>query len=348
MTEHYDQTILDARTSGPVDARLELYDTLPPLPNDLIENIARPSDKIILTGGSKSFKSWVMIDLAVSMITGGKWMGIFQCERRPALYIDPELRPESFQNRLQKIVDAKHIKDFDYGLLGRWSIRGKNKPVEHLVSEVIEFASMQKYRDNGPYGLIVFDSIYKLYAGRNENSASEMGNLLMQIEHMACASGAAVIYSHHQTKGSSADKHVLDRSSGSGVFSRDADAIIDFTDHEEDEAYILECVLRDHPPLEKTTMVWSFPLMIESPQLDPDRPRIIRPRSSRALPPVTVHDVLKHIGKAPQTRGEIESKVQQSTGRGVGAVRQAFSRVIDEGLANVITGDNNAKKYNKP
>ncbi|WP_270344759.1 hypothetical protein [Enterococcus thailandicus] len=45
--------------------------------------------------------------------------------------------------------------------------------------------------------------------------------------HTSTELGCAVIYCHHHSKGSQGGKNSMDRSSGSGVFARDPDAILD-------------------------------------------------------------------------------------------------------------------------
>lgn len=48
--------------------------------------------------------------------------------------------------------------------------------------------------------------------------------------------GCAVIYCHHHSKGSQGGKKFMDRASGSGVFARDPDALLDLTELEPTEA----------------------------------------------------------------------------------------------------------------
>lgn len=48
----------------------------------------------------------------------------------------------------------------------------------------------------------------------------------------ACGLGCAVIYCHHHSKGAQGGKRSMDRASGSGVFARDPDALLDLTELE--------------------------------------------------------------------------------------------------------------------
>ena len=87
--------------------------------------------------------------------------------------------------------------------------------------------------------------------------------------------GASVIYAHHHSKGAQGAKASMDRASGSGVFARDADALLDMIElripkeHEdavkEDygekaTAWRLDATLREFPRIEPVDLFFSYPL----------------------------------------------------------------------------------------
>ena len=63
---------------------------------------------------------------------------------------------------------------------------------------------------------------------------------------------ATAIYAHHHSKGAKGQLSAQDRSSGSGVFARDPDGIIDFSELEMDDKY-----REEHPDLEYTDTGWQ-------------------------------------------------------------------------------------------
>ena len=83
--------------------------------------------------------------------------------------------------------------------------------------------------------MIVIDPIYKVITG-DENSASEMAHFCNHFDKICNELGATVVCCHHHSKGSQGQKSSRDRSSGSGVFSRDPDAIIDLIELEINES----------------------------------------------------------------------------------------------------------------
>lgn len=100
------------------------------------------------------------------------------------------------------------------------------------------------------YIAIVIDPIYKVITG-DENSADQMAAFCNQFDKVCTELGCAVIYCHHHSKGAQGGKRSMDRASGSGVFARDPDALLDLielevpdslTEHEQKEAAIKICI----------------------------------------------------------------------------------------------------------
>ena len=76
------------------------------------------------------------------------------------------------------------------------------------------------------YMAIIIDPIYKVITG-DENSADQMAAFCNQFDKVCTELGCAVIYCHHHSKGAQGGKRSMDRASGSGVFARDPDALLD-------------------------------------------------------------------------------------------------------------------------
>ena len=76
------------------------------------------------------------------------------------------------------------------------------------------------------YIAVIIDPIYKVITG-DENSADQMARFCNQFDLICSRLGCAVIYCHHHSKGAQGGKNAMDRASGSGVFARDPDALLD-------------------------------------------------------------------------------------------------------------------------
>jgi hypothetical protein len=61
------------------------------------------------TFGSKSFKTWILLDLALSVACGVPWLG-FNTTKAKVLYCNFEIQSEFMQDRVKAIEKAKDIK----------------------------------------------------------------------------------------------------------------------------------------------------------------------------------------------------------------------------------------------
>jgi hypothetical protein len=232
------------------------------MPEELVKGMIHRSTLTMFAGGSKSFKTFTLIDLALSVSQGLEWWGRDTIAGR-VLYLNLEIAPAFFQKRLSDLAVAKMllaVENFDV-----WNLRGYAAEVEKLMPEIIS-----RCRDQN-YAMIIVDPIYKLMGGRNENAAGEMAEFLNYFEELSKETGAAVVYGHHFAKGLASAKEHLDRASGSGVFARHADAIITITPHEEEEALVVQATLRNLPAPKPFVIRWGYPLMRLAPHLDPKK-----------------------------------------------------------------------------
>ena len=110
-----------------------------------------------------------------------------------------------------------------------WNLRGKSVPMDKLAPKLIRRAAKKNYV------AIIIDPIYKVITG-DENSADQMANFCNQFDKVCTELGCAVIYCHHHSKGNQGGKKSMDRASGSGVFARDPDALLDLIELEPTEA----------------------------------------------------------------------------------------------------------------
>ena len=117
-----------------------------------------------------------------------------------------------------------HIRNLDI-----WNLRGKSVPMDKLAPKLIRRAAKKNYI------AIIIDPIYKIITG-DENSADQMAQFCNQFDLVCTELGCAVIYCHHHSKGSQGQKRSMDRASGSGVFARDPDALLDLIELEVTDA----------------------------------------------------------------------------------------------------------------
>ena len=271
-------------------------------PKLLIDRILHQGSKMAVGGGSKSFKTWILLDLALSVACGVPWLG-FNTTKAKVIYCNLEIQSEFMQDRVKAIEKAKEIK-YEVGSMDIWNLRGRAAPYDVIVPMILERIKEREY------GLVVLDPIYKLYGDTDENSAGDVAALMNELETLAVKSKAAVVFGAHYSKGNQAGKESIDRVSGSGVYARDPDSILNFTRHEEEEAFVVESNLRNLKPLEKFVVRWDYPLMVRDDCLNPEK--LKTGISKKAI--YTVDDLIKVVVVESRTKRELKEIVIQATG----------------------------------
>lgn len=191
----------------------------PELAPEQIHGVLRKGHKMLISGPSKAGKSFLMMQLAMAMAEGLPFLGM-QVEKGKVLYMNLEIDDNSFKNRLWDIYEKKGVKS--HGSIAIWNLRGHAMTMTDLVPKIV-----RKAKDFKP-DMIILDPIYKVITG-DENNASEMGQFCNQFDKVIRSLGCSMVYCHHHSKGAQGAKKSVDRSSGSGVFARDPDAILDLT-----------------------------------------------------------------------------------------------------------------------
>ena len=257
----------------PPDVNLaDVWDNMPPLKEELIPGVLRVGHKMLIAGPSKAGKSFLLIGLAIAIAEGSEWLGI-KCKQGRVSYVNLELDSDSCFHRFREIYEKKktspeHIKNIDI-----WNLRGHSAPMNRLSQIMIH-----RFKGRG-YAAIIIDPIYKVITG-DENNATEMSQFCSYFDNVATELKTSIIYCHHHSKGASSKyANSADRSSGSGVFARDPDAIIDMrelkTDGLEDKyrethpdacgiltAWEVRGTLREFAPMQPKRIWFDYPVHV--------------------------------------------------------------------------------------
>jgi len=177
---------------------------------------------------AKVGKSWLAYSLALSVVTGQRWLDTFECAPGRVLLVDNELHPEELSWRVPLVAEALGIDQDDYSeLLDVWSLRGNLRSIDGLIRE---FDQIQR----GHYCLIVLDAKYRFAAGQDENSNTAETETYNLIDRLADHTQAAVVLVHHSAKGSQSDKSIVDVGAGAGAQARAADTHLVLRQHQQD------------------------------------------------------------------------------------------------------------------
>lgn len=186
-------------------------------PPVLIENILYKGHSMLFYGPSKSFKSFLLLMLALAIATGGEWLG-FKCSQGNVLIIEFENGQAMTYDRLKLILDENNI---DKKYLSRISIvtLKKRADINTLVDGLIKNIPPEKY------SAIIIDPIYKLLSG-GESQAEIVDSVFARIDELSKALDASVIVCHHTKKEGQTNQNFIDKISGSSLMGRNMAALV--------------------------------------------------------------------------------------------------------------------------
>ena len=176
-----------------------------------------------------------------------------------------EIDESSAIKRFSDIYEALGIQCRHAGDIDVWNLRGHAMKLDQLVPRIIN-----RVRDQH-YDAIIIDPIYKVITG-DENNATEMSHFCNQFDKLCADLGCAAIYCHHHSKGAQGAKRAIDRPSGSEVYARDPDALLDLVEltlsndmktafgSDDATAFRLEASLREFPSIKLRNLWYKYPI----------------------------------------------------------------------------------------
>lgn len=158
----------------------------------LVERVWPEQGIGFITGQPKVFKSFLSLDMAFAVATGGLFLGTWQApEAKPVLVVQMESSKAAFRDRLSRmgtrfggVPDNLHIISNVPMLLE------DHKWTERMTEEI----------DNIRPSLLILDPLASMTAG-DENSAQEMGQIVRLLRYWRDRFACAVCVVHHEVKG---------------------------------------------------------------------------------------------------------------------------------------------------
>lgn len=198
---------------------------LPPI-EFLIPNIIMKSGFTVIGGDSGSFKTWLSLDIALSIISGKDFLGEQTNKTGKVLYIDEENRETTLKSRLKELIAGSEIDINECSellflhsnnlKLDTANIRyHKNK--KPISDTQVVYNICKKFKPS----LVVFDSLVRFFAG-DENNAEDMRKIFDIMKQIMIDFNSSILILHHTRKDAKGAKHDL---RGSGDLSAMADLI---------------------------------------------------------------------------------------------------------------------------
>jgi len=292
----------------------------------LIDGLLHRGTKMVLGGGSKSYKTWTLINLGLSIAGGHEWFGR-QCvsTNEDVIFLNFEVPHKFFLQRIRSICKARQIdvpKNFKV-----WSLRG----ISNDLTEILQ--AMKGNLKNG-LSFMCIDPIYKALGDKDENSAGDIGLMMAEVEAIVEQTGAAVAFGAHYSKGNQAEKDPLDRISGSGVFARDPDTIMGLTAHEEQDCFTVHAALRNFPNIEPFVVQWEFPVMSARDDLNPHALRKPNQKASRT----SVEELIREAGATGIRPFQLKDEAKEKLNIGARTVERYTKELEKSNIISKVSG----------
>jgi regulatory protein RepA len=245
-----------------LETAAEMEANPPPIPPVLIDGMLYQGGTMMMSGASKSMKTFTMLDAALAVTTGGEWLG-FNCTAVPVVFVNLELQRFSMHSRAKAVAAARGIPM--PANLHFLNLRGKLVDIDALEMNLTRL--VEKTRA----GLVIIDPHYKISSASKveENSNDAQGLLLYRMENAVCQSGAALMVAHHFSKGDKSNTKAIDRAAGGGALARWPDVVMTLTEHEQPECASAEFSLRNFAPISPFVLRWRYPAWTRDGSLNP-------------------------------------------------------------------------------
>lgn len=145
-----------------------------------------PEGLTILSAQPGSYKTWLMLDVAISVASGSPLLDTFDTTQSGVLMIDEESSERLLQQRLQLLES-----DVDLPIYFKIGTNFKLDDVQ--VSDIIKRCKKDNIK------LITFDSLVRIH-DKNENDAVQMSDVFAKVKRFM-HEGINVLIAHHNRKG---------------------------------------------------------------------------------------------------------------------------------------------------
>jgi archaellum biogenesis ATPase FlaH len=191
----------------------------------VIEKLIPHQGITIVSGAPASFKTWLLLQMAIDIATGGSLLGQFHCEKYNVLIIDEE-------NHLRLVKERLTLLGADGSLpIHLLSQKGFLTSKQDLIDRVLKICAEKEI------DVIFIDSLVRVNEAE-ENDASAMSGVFRSIKQF-CQNGKTVVVTHHERKEGAFKSSAQGRLRGSSDISAAVDAHISVMRDKEDKTKIV-------------------------------------------------------------------------------------------------------------
>jgi len=147
----------------------------------------------VLGAEDKAGKTWAVLDLAVSVATGTRWLDHFEVEGGPVLAFLGEGGPRNIVRRLEAIAANRKASMDDRADL-------RLAPAVPVLSSAPDLADVRAELEDHPARLVIIEPLYLAAAGLKGSDLYAMGEALGEIQRICEEARAALVITTHWNK----------------------------------------------------------------------------------------------------------------------------------------------------
>ena len=151
----------------------------------LIKDLVAEASITIISADPSSFKTWLMLDMALSVSKGTQLFKVFPVEQSGILIIDEESGPKMLSERFKSLGAETNLPISYLSRTGR-------KLDRKYANEIADYCL-----SNG-IGLVLFDSLVRFHSG-DENTSKDMSVVFENFKNIT-DKGISVLILHHNRK----------------------------------------------------------------------------------------------------------------------------------------------------
>lgn len=160
----------------------------------IVKDILPCQGALLMSGDPGVGKSWLLLDLAISVDQGKPWIGHFQTKKVNVLYVDEESAHHLQKFRLQKLLKGTDLPSDGSTLnVDFMTLQGLNISDNH-DREDFEII-LARYQPD----LVILDSLIRVHRA-DENSSRDMSQVFSYMKRWTINYSCAFALSHHHRK----------------------------------------------------------------------------------------------------------------------------------------------------
>lgn len=251
----------------------ELVDRNPKMREPIIDGLLRRGEICNLVSAPKMRKSWTVLDLAISVANGEKWLDQFKTTQSDVLLIDMECHSETLAYRIDKIAASYGSANLErihvYAARDSGGLAGIQDLKEKLEEK---YPQLQENHIAASFGPIILDPGYQLLdSGKDENSNMHIRDFYCELGGLGRYFNCGTMLVHHSSKGNQAFKEITDCGSGAGSQARACDSHMVMKKHQQKDCCVIQGVLRSFEEFEPFCLRWEFPRWRKDDTVNPSQ-----------------------------------------------------------------------------